>query len=162
MLTGSLDSFHLHYKPKEVRWLFVGESPPTNGTFFFKADSNLSRYTQEAFSIAFKLQFVDGRELLDFFKSLGCYLIDLCTHPINPLSRHERKRCRKACAASLPELMAEYSPQRIIVVMKGIAGYVKSAVKPAGLALFPFTLCPSEPWATNTAMLKAWLLFYTV
>jgi hypothetical protein len=69
MFDGSLEALRLRYKPARVRWLLIGESPPANGTFFYKADSNLSRYTQQAFSTALEREFADGKEFLDFFKA---------------------------------------------------------------------------------------------
>jgi hypothetical protein len=84
--TKSADDIRLQYKPSNVRRLFICESSPFSGTFFYNANSELSRYTQDAFSAAFESEFADGQELLGFFKSRGCYLIDLRGHPINHLA----------------------------------------------------------------------------
>jgi hypothetical protein len=40
------------YLPKETRVLFVGEAPPSRGTFFYAANSNLYFATREAFVAA--------------------------------------------------------------------------------------------------------------
>ena len=40
------------YRPETVRALFVGESPPAGGTFFYAANSNLYRFTEQAFRAA--------------------------------------------------------------------------------------------------------------
>jgi hypothetical protein len=138
MLSTTLETLRLRYKPSKVRWLFIGESPPANGTFFYKADSNLSRYTQKAFSIAFEKRFTDGAEFLNFFKAQGCYLIDLCNDPINNLPNSERNYQRMHGAISLPERIAAHSPHGIIVVMKAIVKYIRPAVKQAGLEHLPF------------------------
>jgi hypothetical protein len=141
-LPHDLESLRHAYKPARVRWLFIGESPPANGTFFYKADSNLSRYTQQAFSIALERKFADGKEFLDSFKAQGCYLIDLCDHPINHLPESEREEQRRRGATSLPERIAEHLPQASIVVMKAIAKYVQPAIGQAGLADLPCYVLP--------------------
>jgi hypothetical protein len=142
MLVSSLETLRLSYKPAKLRWLFIGESPPANGTFFYKADSNLSRYTQQAFSIAFEREFADGKGFLEFFKAQGCYLIDLCEHPVNHLPESEREEQRRRCSTSLPERIAEHLPQATIVVMKAIAKYVQPATGQAGLADLPCYVLP--------------------
>ena len=141
-LPHDLEGLRHAYKPAKVRWLFIGESPPANGTFFYKADSNLSRYTQQAFSIALEREFADGNEFLDFFKALGCYLIDLCDDPVNHLPESEREEQRRRGATSLPERIAEHLPQATIVVMKAIAKYVQPAIGQAELADLPFYVVP--------------------
>jgi hypothetical protein len=77
-----------------VRRLVVGKSPPANGTFFYKADSQVFRYMLEAFSKLGGPE-IGGDEFLTRFKSLGCYLDDLVLKPINNTIRTERKRARK-------------------------------------------------------------------
>ena len=49
----SVESKRREYKPSNTLVLFVGESPPANGTFFYCGDSNLAWYTREAFEAAF-------------------------------------------------------------------------------------------------------------
>ena len=41
------------YQPKEVKVLFIGESPPARGTFFYKGDSPLFTHTQSMFEIRY-------------------------------------------------------------------------------------------------------------
>lgn len=38
------------YLPDAVQVLFIGESPPAGGTFFYRANSGLYRATREAFA----------------------------------------------------------------------------------------------------------------
>jgi hypothetical protein len=40
-IDSSLESLRQSYRPQQVRVLFVGESPPAGGTFFYRANSNL-------------------------------------------------------------------------------------------------------------------------
>jgi hypothetical protein len=79
------EELRLSYKPDKVRLLFVDESRPAGTTFFYRANSNLYRYTRQAFSNVF--QFGDDPQFsfLAFFKRLGCYLDDLCLRPANKM-----------------------------------------------------------------------------
>ncbi|MEW6230545.1 MAG: hypothetical protein AB1700_21080, partial [Bacillota bacterium] len=56
-----------NYQPRDVRVLLIGESPPANGTFFYSGNSNLARYTREAFEAVFG-SFGDMTEFLDAFR----------------------------------------------------------------------------------------------
>lgn len=68
-----LEATRLKYKPQKIEVLFIGESYPSNGTFFYNEDSVLYRFTKEAFDEYYK-----PREFnLDFFKEKGCYLYDI-------------------------------------------------------------------------------------
>lgn len=87
-----VERLRLALKPDTIKVLFVGESAPAGGTFFYKADSNLYRYTREAFSVAFGLTCASGRDFFDLFKAHGFYLDDLCDTPVNDLSKTLRRR----------------------------------------------------------------------
>jgi hypothetical protein len=116
----SLEDLRQSYRPDRIRVLFIGESPPAGGTFFYKVDSNLARYTQQAFSQAFERQFDSGEAFLRFFKALGCYLDDLCLTPLNRLDRRERKRHRTAGVDLLAERIRTASPQVVVSVMRAL------------------------------------------
>ncbi len=58
----------------DVRLMFVGESPPANGEFFYRGGTRMTAYTRRAFEHAFSLPFESDREFLDFFRSSGCWL----------------------------------------------------------------------------------------
>jgi hypothetical protein len=129
----SLEHLRQSYRPDDIRVLFVGESPPAGGTFFYKVDSNLARYTQQAFSQAFERQFASGEAFLRFFKALGCYLDDLCLAPLNRLDKRDRKRHRTKGVGLLTARMRTASPQAVVSVMLAIAPQVRQAVHAAGL-----------------------------
>ena len=120
------------YKPVKIRVLFVGESPPAGGTFFYKADSNLYHFTQRAFLDVFGVAFEDKR-FLDSFKSIGCYLEDLCPTAINKTNKAERKRQWVAGVESLTKCIRAASPQAIVTVMRAIAPHVNKAACKAGV-----------------------------
>lgn len=101
------------YKPHIVKILFVGESCPQGGTFFYNGDSNLHKHTKQAFEQA-NMNFS-----LEYFKEYGCWLYDVCDVPVNGLQHYERN---EHIRLGLPRLLAtieELSPKYIIVVKKG-------------------------------------------
>ena len=140
---------HLH-KPAQIRWLFVGESPPAGGTFFYRADSNLFRYTRQAFSAAYEIDFNNGAEFLTFFQPQGCYLIDLCEEPIN----HIKANANTGVTSMLPIFTRE---SRILLHRPSSWSCRPSSntSNPRQYWLAcqscPSTPCPSPPSATSSA-----------
>jgi len=130
------------YKPVKIRQLFIGESPPANGTFFYKADSNLYRYTRMAFMQAFGDTVVSGEDFLGTFQSLGSFLDDLCPTPLNRLNKHEREYYRERSVSGLAARIALASPQEIVVVMKEIVPTVIKAISLANVDLKHFYSLP--------------------
>ena len=104
---ADLEELRQVYKPERVRVLFLGESPPAGKSFFYLGNSNLCRYTQEAFSAAFGTEYEDAGDFLVHFWRMGCYLDDLCMVPVNNLSNRERRAERRRGVGSLAERMAE-------------------------------------------------------
>jgi hypothetical protein len=121
------------YLPREVRVLFVGESPPAGETFFYAANSNLYFGTEEAFLAA--VPDLERKDFLEEFRRLGCYLDDLCLEPLNHLEAGDPLRV--AARAEGQERLAEHiriwRPKAIVVVMVAIAENVARANREAGL-----------------------------
>lgn len=116
------EELRARYKPAPVRVLFVGESPPVGGTFFYAGDSKLFFATKTAFERALgNLPDADFREA---FRSLGCYLDDLCLRPVNhlkltsPEQKRERLAERRAGEAALAERMRELNPSASTATFK--------------------------------------------
>lgn len=120
------------YKPKNIRYLFVGESMPDGGTFFYFQNSNLYSYTKQVF-----LQNFDWppKEFLNYFKSNSFYLDDLCQEPINQLAESEKRKARKAYEPSLAERIKNYNPLIIISIPKSINKNVENAIVQSGLSV---------------------------
>ena len=132
------------YKPSVIRVLFVGESPPANGTFFYAGDSKLVHYSEKAFREVFG----SFPNFLAFFKEKGCYLDDLCpdkylNHLEKKLGKKEGKKLRKTYRQQGIEPLAQRirelqpAPLAFVVVMKGIEVSVRKAIQQAGLAAHP-------------------------
>ena len=140
--SDSVEVVRAKFKPEPIRVLFVGESPPAGGKFFYRENSNLYRYTKEAFATAFSRRFGPGEEFLKFFAGLGCYLDDLFTVPVNHLDKGQRELQRKAGITALSARLRIAPPQTIVVVMKAIEPHVRQAAVQAELAPIPVFVLP--------------------
>lgn len=141
MTSDSYEEKRESFRPTKVNVLFVGESRPANGTFFYQGDSNLAKYTCEAFSQAGK-PVLERIEFLQQFKAKGCFLVDLCPQPVNQLPHAERREARRQGEAALAETLAELRPRAIVVVMTGIAGNIRRSVRQARQQELPLHVLP--------------------
>jgi hypothetical protein len=114
-----------HYRPAQVRILFVGESPPASGRFFYHADSGLYRAIHEAFVTA--LPALQGPDFLESFRDLGCYLVDLCVQPVDRMARKQRSKACRDGEVRLGRIIKRLQPEIIITVVRSIAPNVKRA-----------------------------------
>ncbi len=122
--------------------MFIGESPPSGGKFFYDANSILYHATQEAFLSAMPALAARPR-FLDVFRDLGCYLDDLSLRPIDKLPKAEKLRARDAATPALARRLGRLSrPQQVVVVVKGIRPQVSSALERAGLRGVPCEALP--------------------
>lgn len=119
------------YKPQNVNVLFVGESPPAGGTFFYAANSNLFYSTKVAFHNVYPESITYGSEFLEFFKLQGCYLDDLCLEPVNRKDWNERFKQREFGIGPLSMRIKNYAPKAVIVVMLDIKYDIKKAIERA-------------------------------
>lgn len=102
------------YKPNKVKFLFVGESRPYSGNYFYCKNSYLYFYTKKAFEqagIDFSIQ---------TFKNMGCWLYDVCDEPVNKgLSKAERRKLIINGLNNLENVVNELKPEYVFVVKKG-------------------------------------------
>jgi hypothetical protein len=115
-----------------VSLLFVGESRPAGGTFFYAGDSNLFRYTAQAFGCSTP---ADHKRFLEVFKNSGCFLTDLCATPITQLPNAARLTERTKGEAALAALIKERPPNAIVIVMKSLRLHVDRAIAAAGVPI---------------------------
>jgi hypothetical protein len=126
----SREQLRRRYRPDPVRLLFIGESPPASGRFFYRGDSGLYRAMQEAFRRV--APGVTNTDFLGTFRASGCYLIDLSLEPVDHLGAAARKA---ACLASEPTLTRQIlrlRPTAIATLVRSIEGNVARAIKRAG------------------------------
>jgi hypothetical protein len=140
----SPDEMRRKFRPTEVRVLFVGESPPAGGTFFYFGNSILFRATRDAFQRA--VPDLLSRDFLASFSDLGCYLEDLCSQPVNRLPDAARRKARRDSESALAARLTQTSPKAVIVVMAAIAANVRRSLDSAEIDspvyVLPF---PSRP-----------------
>jgi len=123
------ERLRLSYRPEAVRLLFIGESPPASGRFFYRGDSGLYRAMREAFQIAD--QSIGDETFFTAFQAAGCYLIDLCLEPVDDLDSKSRRTAHMAGEPSLSGAIAQLRPPVIATLLRSIEGNVTSAVSRA-------------------------------
>lgn len=129
MTSSSRERLRRRYRPVRVEILFVGESPPASGRFFYRADSGLYRAVRDTFFAAFPA--LRQTEFLDSFRSLGCYLVDLCGEPVDNIPPHERQRACSAGEARLARTIRGLRPKVIITIVRSIRANVRRAEEQA-------------------------------
>lgn len=110
--------------------LFVGESRPASGRFFYARDAGLYRAVRDAFAAAVD-ETVDDANFLLRFQQCGCYLTDLCLDPVDDLPARARREAYVPGAAPLTRLIAEHQPATVVVLLKSIELNVRLAAMQA-------------------------------
>jgi hypothetical protein len=113
------------FLPSRVQLLFIGESPPASGRFFYSANSGLYRAMRQAFQVADSK--IDDQNFLAVFQSRGCYLVDLARDPVDHLDPPLRRAMRRNGEKRLAHEIARLQPERIAPVLRSIAGNVENA-----------------------------------
>lgn len=111
------------YRPARVRMLFVGESPPASGRFFYQADSGLYRAIRDAFVHA--CPHVAEDNFLKSFQELGCYLVDLCGKPVDRMNSEQRRRACRDGEVRLARILKQLRPKIVITVVRSITANVR-------------------------------------
>jgi hypothetical protein len=83
------------FRPDKITTLFVGESAPASGDFFYYGTSGMTRYLRQSVEDAFG----PTDNFLASFKGFGWYLDDLVLTPVDKLGKPERIA---ACRAAQP------------------------------------------------------------
>jgi hypothetical protein len=114
MRNSTFEKLRNYYRPDDIEILFVGESRPQSGTFFYNEDSNLYRETKKAFNEYF------GENIftLDAFKNWNCWLYDICKNPVNGLPDKERRAEIRRNITRLEKFIESVNPKYIIVCKK--------------------------------------------
>jgi hypothetical protein len=120
------DKLREHFRPKRVRVLFIGEAPPSNGTFFYAGNSQLYRYLKEAL----QSHLGNPRDFLESFKEHGYFLDDLVLEPIQHIPRTPIYRQN---IPLLAQRITQYEPEVIVTLLKRISRHVEDAISLSGL-----------------------------
>jgi hypothetical protein len=105
--------------------LFIGESPPASGRFFYRRDSGLYRAMLYTFRIVDPS--IGDDDFLSVFQRSGCYLIDLCPEPVDHLESAARRHLCRAGEVSLSKAIARLKPARIATLLRSIEDNVAQA-----------------------------------
>jgi hypothetical protein len=127
---GERERLRRRYRPVRIRLLFIGESPPASGRFFYRQDSGLYRAIRDTFRVVDPS--ITDDTFLEIFRNTGCYLIDACADPVDHLDRRSR---RAACVAGEPRLtrrIRQFDPAAIVTLLRSIQGNVRRATAQAG------------------------------
>jgi len=124
---NELEELRRSFRPDRISTLFVGESAPRSGKFFYTQNTGLYRAIQQVFK--------GSDNFLTEFKARGFYLDDLSLIAVNGMAPKER---REQCEASIPSLasrMKKYKPGAIVILVRSIDKWVRQAVTQAGLTV---------------------------
>jgi len=124
-----VEAIRARYRPKRIVTLFVGESAPASGAFFYYGNTALAREMARATTAA---GLIGAGDFLDQFKAYGWYLDDLVLTPINQLERAARKKQCRDAQKSLADRIAEYQPRAIVSLLLSIKDIVEDAAIAAG------------------------------
>jgi hypothetical protein len=113
------------YRPAHVRLLFIGESPPASGRFFYRKDSGLYRAMRDAFRAIDPS--INDDTFLEMFQRSGCYLIDACAVPVDRLDARSRRAACLESESSLVRSIRHLDPAVIVTMVKSIRDIVQRA-----------------------------------
>jgi|SRR5262249_48426574 len=110
----NVEIIRARYRPHRITTLFVGESAPVSGAFFYYGNSALARHMETALTA----NGLGGNgEFLEHFKAYGWYLDDLVLVPVDHLPKTQRHAQCIAATSSLADRIAEYRPLAIVSVL---------------------------------------------
>jgi hypothetical protein len=123
----SVEAIRERYRPERIKTLFVGESPPYSGAFFYCGGNAMLTHMQRAVEVALSVAFGESGNFLKCFKAYGWYLDDLVLTPVNNLTKSQRNaKCRDA-QKCLAGRIAAYRPEAIVSLLIRIKPFVDGA-----------------------------------
>jgi len=124
----AVEATRVRFRPERITTLFVGESAPASGDFFYDGNSTMVRHMQRAVE-----ETLGGAgDFLNRFKAYGWYLDDLVLTPVNQLAKAQRDATCLAAQSSLAVRIAEYRPLAIVSLLISIKAIVEAAAIAAG------------------------------
>lgn len=126
------DNIYQNAEPKIVKILLIRESPPIQkeNFFYFAPNSDLYNFTKLAFENVYGEEIKEAASFLEFFKSKGFFLDDLCRKPINDIKEESKREIeRQDSIENLAGRLVEYNPIVIIGIMKKIKNHIAEAIR---------------------------------
>ena len=124
----AVEAARARFRPAKITTLFVGESAPVSGDFFYYGNNAMLTHVQRAVDQALG----GSDDFLQRFKAYGWYLDDLVLTPVNHLTKRDREAKNRDAQNSLSARIAEYQPLAIVSLMLGIKTIVDAAAIAAG------------------------------
>lgn len=124
------EALRRRFRPKRLRILFIGESAPASGRFFYRGDSGLYRAVRDVFQAADPA--ISDEDFLCTFQKCGCYLIDLCADPVDKLDPKARRASCFSGEALLSQRIRRLGPELIVSLVRSIRGNIDRAAAKAG------------------------------
>ena len=117
----NVEIIRARYRPDRITTLFVGESAPVSGAFFYDGNTALARHMETALTA----NGLGGHgEFLERFKAYGWYLDDLVLVPVDHLPTTQRHAQCIAATKSLADRIAEYRTLAIVSMLLKIKDIV--------------------------------------
>jgi hypothetical protein len=102
------------YRPSHIKVLFVGESPPTSGKYFYLGGNSLLHQMRHAVG---EDHLTDADFLMNF-SNRGWYFDDLVQTPVKEQSEL-KKKCREA-RTDLAARIRDYQPSIVVCLLRRI------------------------------------------
>jgi hypothetical protein len=139
------EDIRAQYRPPVIKTLFVGESVPNNGGFFYCPPGGaILNYFQQVIDPNMDVGAENSptTQFLRSFKDRGWFLDDLVSTPVDHLPPKQRMAACKNSVSSLAERISEYKPSAVVCILMRIEPQVRQAIilsriKPSFYAL-PF------------------------
>jgi hypothetical protein len=123
-----VEATRARFRPERITTLFVGESAPASGAFFYYGNNAMLLHMQRAVEQALG----KGGDFLKRFKAYGWYLDDLVLSPVNQLTKAQRDAACLDSQNSLATRIAEYRPLAVVSLLISIRTIVDAAAIAAG------------------------------
>jgi hypothetical protein len=130
-MTDHRENIRIQFRPKKITTLFIGESVPNNGGFFYDGSNALLSH----FKSVIESEFGKTDAFLATFKSYGWFLDDLAMEPVDHLEHGLRTQKLKDSVPGLAKRIREYEPQAVVCFLKRIDGFVRAAIDQSGIIL---------------------------
>jgi hypothetical protein len=124
----AVEATRTRFRPERITTLFVGESAPASGDFFYYGNNAMLRYMREAVEDSLG----ESGDFFERFKANGWFLDDLVLTPVDQLSGPARKAKCLHAQTSLATRIAEYKPLAIVSLLKRVEKNVAAAAIAAG------------------------------
>jgi hypothetical protein len=148
----TIEAVRKRFLPKRIATLFVGESAPHSGDFFYYGKNAMSAHMKRAVELAFGKS---DDDFLKAFQAYGWYLDDLVLEPVDHLPKPQRiARCLDWQKALLIELRRIGREQLYVCSSESshlcMPRQLCQAATPFG------TACPFPAWGSSYASKPRW------